>query len=276
MAVISLWLSMTQTRLLLVEHNTLSRQYASCGILHSLLLRASLRLTYRFANYVAAVSSGAAVDTANLAAIPVESVKVLHNPIPLRRLPNPEAKQLAENLWNCPAGQRILTVGSLKAQKNHALLLRGFKAMSDKDVHLMILGSGDQEPLRHLALELGILDRVVFAGFHVDPTPFYATADLFVLSSNYEGFGNVIVEALSFGLPIVSTDCPSGPAEILENGKWGTLVPVGDVTALAQAMAKALVAPVNHAALKRRAADFSPEIAAQKYVDLLGLDSRSR
>jgi len=125
--------------------------------------------------------------------------------------------------------------------------------------------------LRRLAAELGIANRVIFAGFHSDPSPFYATADLFVLSSNHEGFGNVIVEALSFGLPVVSTDCPSGPAEILENGRWGRLTPVGDAQALARAMDESLSTPVDRDALKRRAADFSPEIAARKYLDLLGL-----
>ena len=140
------------------------------------------------------------------------------------------------------------------------------------DARLVLLGQGQNEAmLRALADELGIADRVIFAGFHPDPSPFYATADLFVLSSDYEGFGNVIVEALSFGLPVVSTDCPSGPAEILGNGRWGRLVPVGDAAALAGAMREALASPVDREALKRRAADFSPEIAARKYLDLLGL-----
>ena len=136
----------------------------------------------------------------------------------------------------------------------------------------MLLGEGHNHAmLRALAGELGIADHVIFAGFHADPSPFYATADLFVLSSNHEGFGNVIVEALHFGLPVVSTDCPSGPAEILCSGRWGRLVPVGDADALARAMDEALGAAVDCEALKRRAADFSPEIAARKYLDLLGL-----
>jgi glycosyltransferase involved in cell wall biosynthesis len=136
----------------------------------------------------------------------------------------------------------------------------------------MMLGQGEGETkLRSLAAELGISDRVIFAGFQADPSPFYAAADLFVLSSDLEGLPTVLIEALSFGLPVVSTDCPSGPAEILENGRWGRLVPVGDADALARAMGEALAAPVDREALKRRAADFSPEIAARKYLELLGL-----
>lgn len=135
----------------------------------------------------------------------------------------------------------------------------------------MLLGKGEEEAaLRALAVELGISDKVIFAGFHADPSAFYATADLFVLSSDYEGLPTVLIEALSFGVPVVSTDCPSGPAEILENGRWGRLVPMGDAGALARAMAEALRAPVDREALRRRAADFSPEIAAQRYLTLLG------
>lgn len=258
--------------LLLVEHNTLTRQYKTWGRLHSVLLSASMAATYRFANRIAAVSEGSAWDTARLARVPTSNVKVLHNPIPQRLAPGPEMRAAADALWGCPSGQRILTVGSLKDQKNHSLLLRAFAELDRLDLRLMLLGQGGNEAaLRALASDLGIMERVIFAGFHSDPAPFYATADLFILASDYEGFGNVIVEALSFGLPVVSTDCPSGPAEILQGGRFGRLVPVGDASALARAMDAALAAPVDRDALIRRAADFAPGIAARRYLDLLGL-----
>jgi len=178
---------------------------------------------------------------------------------------------MAEAAWG-GGGPRILTVGNLKPVKNHPLLLRAFAALGRPEARLMLLGQGRNEAaLRALADSLGIGDRVIFAGFHPDPAPFYATADLFVLSSDHEGFGNVIVEALSCGLPVVSTDCPSGPAEILENGRFGRLVPVGDAGALTAAIDLALSAPVDKAAQKVRADVFAPEIAARKYLDLLGL-----
>lgn len=271
-AVIGKSLSRQPCHLLLVEHNTLTRQYASWSRLHGLFMAASMATTYRFADGIAAVSEGSAIDTARLARVPSDRVTVLHNPIPQRPMPSPEARAIADTLWACPSGQRILTVGSLKDQKNHPLLLRSFAAVDRSDARLMLLGQGDNEAaLRTLASDLGIADRVIFAGFHPDPTPLYATADLFVLSSDYEGFGNVIVEALSFGLPVVSTDCPSGPSEILQGGRFGRLVPVGDAPALARAMEDALAAPEDRAALIRRASDFAPEIAARKYLDLLGL-----
>lgn len=271
-AVIGKALSRQPCHLLLVEHNTLTRQYASWGRLHGLFMSASMATTYRFADRIAAVSEGSAIDTARLARLPSDRVTVLHNPIPQRPMPGPEARAMADTLWACPPGQRILTVGSFKDQKNHPLLLRSFAAVDRSDARLMLLGQGGNEAaLRALALDLGIADRVIFAGFHADPSPYYATADLFVLSSDHEGFGNVIVEALSFGLPVVSTDCPSGPAEILQGRRFGRLVPVGDAAALTRAMDTALAAPVDREALILRASDFAPEIAARKYLDLLGL-----
>ena len=269
-SVIGKILSRQASRLLLVEHNTLSHQNADWGVRHAGILKASMAATYRFADRVAAVSHGAAEDTADLAGLSRDYVKTLHNPIPQRPLPSPAERKIADELWLCPRGKRILTVGSLKDQKNHALLLRSFAALGLSDAQLMLLGEGEnQAALKALASELGIADRVIFAGFHPDPAPFFATADLFVLSSDYEGFGNVIVEALSFGLPVVSTDCPSGPSEILQGGRFGQLVPVGDAPALAEAMGNALKADVDRIALTQRAADFAPEIAAKKYLELL-------
>jgi glycosyltransferase involved in cell wall biosynthesis len=119
--------------------------------------------------------------------------------------------------------------------------------------------------------ELGLGARVILAGFFPNPAVCYETADLFVLSSEHEGFGNVLVESLSFGLPVISTDCPAGPAEILGHGRWGDLVPPGDAEALAVAMAAALARPVDREALKARAAQFTPEIAARRYLGLVGL-----
>ena len=102
-----------------------------------------------------------------------------------------------------------------------------------------------------------------------DPTPFYQTADIFVLSSDYEGFGNVIVEALACGTPVVSTDCPAGPREILNDGEFGTLVPVGDEAALAEGIMSTLRQKPDAEKLRGRARDFSPRKTALKYLELL-------
>ncbi|MGY6552422.1 MAG: glycosyltransferase [Erythrobacter sp.] len=273
-SVVGKLLSRQPCRLLLLDHTTLTQSYADWGALHANVLTFSMAATYRFADCVAAVSQGAAESTAKLARLPVNRVKVLHNPIPQKPFPSLAEQETADTLWACPRGKRILTVGTLKVAKNHPLLLRSFASLALPDARLMLLGEGEDEnesELKTLASELGIANRVIFAGFHPDPAPFYATADLFVLSSNWEGLPTVLIEALSLGLPVVSTDCPSGPSEILQGGRFGELVPVGDAAALAKAMEGALTAEVDREALIRRAADFAPEIAAQKYLDLLGL-----
>lgn len=270
-AVISRILSRNRTILILVEHITLSMQYASWGIINNLIMRLSIFLTYRCANHIASVSAGSARDLARLAGLNKNRVSVLYNPIPIRTQPTFDAIYEAEQIWNCQPINRILTVGSLKDQKNHSLLIQAFAGLSKLDARLMIVGKGDQSILRKLAIDLGVSERVIFAGFHNDPSPFYATANLFVLSSDYEGFGNVIVEALSFGLPVVSTNCPHGPAEILEDGLWGWLVPVGDSSTLKSTIDIALSTPVDTVALMRRADDFSPNIVAKNYMKLMDL-----
>lgn len=257
-------------RIVVSEHNTLSVQYGHWGRFHRVALRSSMSMSYRLAHARLGVSGGVSDDMAALSRLPRHMFEVVHNPVPPRPMPDAHSLQNVDTLWAAPRGARILTVGSMKAQKNHPLLLRAFAQMGRPDARLMFLGTGAGEAdLRALAGELGVTSQVIFAGFHPDPTPFYQTADLFVLSSDYEGFGNVIVEALACGTPVVSTDCPSGPAEILENGKYGRLVPVRDAQALADAMQETLVAPHDPTSLKQRASNFAPAIAAKRYLEFL-------
>jgi glycosyltransferase involved in cell wall biosynthesis len=270
-SVIGRILSLTKSKLLLVEHITLSNQYASWGRLHNCIMQASIFLTYRFADKLVGVSEGASLDTAKLAGLPVKQFSVIYNPIPIRPMPAKDVRIEVERLWGCPSGQRILAVGSLKSQKNYALLIKAFAALTRSQARLIIVGGGDSTNLKQLANDLYVADRVIFTGFRSDTASFYATADIFALSSDYEGFGNVIVEALSFGLPVVATDCPSGPAEILENGRWGRLVKVGDFAKLASAIDETLSIQHDRDALMARAREFAPQIAAKKYLQLMGL-----
>jgi glycosyltransferase involved in cell wall biosynthesis len=133
--------------------------------------------------------------------------------------------------------------------------------------------SPDRDPLeaelRAQRESMGLSDVVHFGGFVSDPGPFYLAAGLFVLSSAWEGFGNVIVKALAAGTPVVSTDCPSGPAEILENSKYGALVPVGDDLALTNAVEASLKSEHDTDALRRRAADFSSGRIAEQYLEIV-------
>jgi len=263
-------LSGRRCRIVVSEHGMLSAQYRDWGWRHRVMLRCSTGLAYRLAKHRIGVSSGLVKDMANLSLMKRDDFRVIHNPVSPRAAPAAKSIAAVDQLWGAAPGERILTVGTMKLVKNQALLLRAFALLEGRDATLMFVGDGpERDALQSLARELGVVEKVTFVGFHADPTPFYETADLFVLSSDYEGFGNVIVEALACGTPVVSTDCPSGPAEILDEGRFGWLVPVKNVDALASAMRAALDAPVDSCALRRRASDFSPSIAARKYLDLI-------
>jgi|TARA_R100000935_G_scaffold57753_1_gene92481 glycosyltransferase involved in cell wall biosynthesis len=262
----------SRCKVIISEHGILSAQYAAWGPAHRFILRSSMALGYRISYKRVAVSDGVAKDLAALSGMPLSSFDVIHNPVSSRPLPSNDEIRQANALWATPPGARILNIGSFKPVKNHALLLHAFARVKNPNARLMLVGTGQGEArLRALSASLGISGRVIFTGFHPNPTVYYMTSDLFALSSNYEGFGNVIVEAMACGTPIVATDCPSGPAEILEDGRYGRLVPVNDQVALAAAIHATLGEAIDREPLKRRAAAFSPAIAAKKYLKLLGL-----
>jgi glycosyltransferase involved in cell wall biosynthesis len=262
-----------QGRVVISEHAPQSLSYANRGALHKTLMTATMRVGYRLADARVGVSSGVADDMARLSGMDRTRFSVIHNPAATGRVV--EAGYAAPPTLAGRTGPILLTVGTLKAVKRHDLLIRAFARLPRKDATLCILGEGpERAALEALIGSLGLRDRVLLAGYQADPAPWYAHADLFVLSSDHEGFGNVIVEALEHGLPVVSTNCPTGPHEILEDGKYGTLVPLGDVEALARAMERALADEHDHALLKRRAQDFSAGKAADAYLDLLLPDWR--
>ena len=263
-------LSRQRLRLVVSDHNQLSRQYGATSQAHRLFLSGSIAASYRLADARVTVSAGVADDLAELSGIARDRFTVIHNPLPIRAPPDAADTIVAAAAWGEGKGGRILSVGSLKPQKNHALAISALARLEDRKAHLPILGEGGcRAKLEAHARAEGVADRVMMPGFFADPMPYFRAADLFVLSSDYEGFGNVIVEALSCGVPVVATDCPSGPAEILGNGRFGSLVPVGDALALADAVANALAREPDRDLLIGRAAAFSPESAANAYLSLL-------
>jgi glycosyltransferase involved in cell wall biosynthesis len=227
------------------------------------LLRPTLRWSHRQAAARIAVSQGAADDLALLCGLPRSAVHAIHNPI---APPSPsQPGDLPE--WG-GAGRRILSVGTLKPQKNHLLLLDAFARMAQPGDRLAIVGEGSERAaIEQAAEKLGIASQLLLPGYAPAPERWYASADLFVLSSDYEGFANVVAEALGHGLTVVSTDCPSGPAEILDG--LGRLVPVGDAVAMAEAIDAALAAPDAGAAARTRATAFAPAPIAARYRALL-------
>jgi glycosyltransferase involved in cell wall biosynthesis len=217
------------------------------------------------------LASTAADDLARLSRLPRGKFEVIYNPIcPPKRI---VATEEAEQLWK-GNGPRIITVGSMKEQKNHALLLEAFARLPDREAQLMILGEGLlRAALERRAAALGIADRLVMPGFRLDPWPFLASANLFVLSSDYEGFANVVAEALYAGLKVVSTDCVAGPGEILDGGRYGTLVPCRDPGALSRAIEAALADQPDAKRLRARALEVSGPRTIERYAELLAAKS---
>jgi len=165
-------------------------------------------------------------------------VKVINNPLDINTI----KKMSSKNTYKTLSGKHILAIGRLTKQKNFPLLLKTY-ALISKDIEekLVILGEGgDKDKLKELAKDLGIQEKVLFLGFQNNPYKFMKNASIFVLSSSWESFAIVLVEAMACGTPVISTDCPSGPGEIIISGKNGLLVPPGDEKALANAMATLL------------------------------------
>jgi glycosyltransferase involved in cell wall biosynthesis len=182
------------------------------------------------------VSNGVATDLVDRLGIKADKVSVIHNPVISNRL-FADAQAPLEHPWLAHKdGRVLLAVGRLTAQKDFATLLRAL-ALLPPDHRLVILGEGAQrDELAALAERLGVRERVDLPGFADNPFPAFASADVVVLSSRHEGLPTVLIEALPFECGIASTDCPSGPREILDDGRWGSLVPCGDPAALAEAI----------------------------------------
>ena len=260
------------TRIVVSERNHLSSTVGNAEMRRMRALPPLVRLTYPWADRVIPISDGVGKDLADTASIADSSMRTIYNPVV-----TPSLFELAEEPPAHPwfdgdtAYDVLLGVGSLTRQKDFPTLLRCFAELAERrDVRLVILGEGPKRgDLDGLATELGVSDIVDMPGFVDNPFAYMKRADVFVLSSEWEGFGNVLVEAMACGTPVVSTDCPSGPSEILDGGEYGPLVPVGDPHALADAVSRTLGTPPSPTRLEKRAREFSVSTIAEQYLDVL-------
>lgn len=234
------------------------------------VLRRIARHVYPWADAVIAVSDGVADDLADLTEIPRDSITTIYNPIVTARLREQQREEL-HHRWLGRETPVLLAVGTLKMQKDFPTLLRAFaEVRSRRPARLVILGDGAARGhLQRLSRHLAIDADVEFAGYVDNPYAWMSRASLLVLSSRWEGLPGVLIEAMACGCPVVSTDCPSGPAEILENGAWGPLVPVGDVHGLAIAIEWTLDHPPDRSRLRERANWFSVDRAISRYIEVL-------
>ena len=271
-AILARILSGWRGRLLVGEHITLDYSTQNSTLWKERLFPLLAAIFYRLADKIIVVSKGSARHLINATHLPEALIKVIYNPIISEKLIT-QSHSLPDHPWLAVPGLPvILSAGRLVPQKDFMTLLRAFSLVKARipTAKLIILGDGPEQPhLELLAGELGLQDSVRFPGFVLNPHAYMAHAALFVLSSRWEGFGNVIAEALACGTPVVSTDCPSGPAEILADGIYGRLAPVGNPEALAVAMLLELSSPHDSELLQHRAAEFSIDHILPEYIQIL-------
>jgi glycosyltransferase involved in cell wall biosynthesis len=239
-------------------------------------LRDLLRSAYLKADAIVAVSDGVADDLAAHAGIPRARITTVCNPVVGPEL-LAKAAQDPGHPWLAPGEPpTLLAVGRLHPQKDFPTLIRAFaRIRAKRAVRLMILGGsspitpGHAAELATLVGDLGLADDVAMLGYADNPFAYMARASVFVLSSLYEGLPGVLIQALACGCPVVSTDCPSGPREILDHGRFGPLVPVGDDAALARAIEDTLDDPPPGELLRGRAGLFAVDRAVDGYLRLL-------
>ncbi len=273
-AVLARHLPGVSTRVVVRMGTTVSAALAGKSQMQKWLWYLPMRLIYPLADAIVAVSHGVAEDLSKITSLPIDRIQVIPNPVIVPRLAKLAGHSVAHPWFNENQVPVILGVGRLTRQKDFPTLIKAFATVrAERPCHLVIIGEGRDRPaLERLAAGLGIEDDVDLPGFAENPYAYMSRAALFVLSSLWEGSPNVLTEALSLGVPVVSTDCPSGPSEILAGGRHGHLVPVGDPQALAEAMLETLASPPDKDTLATAVSDYEVNVSSRKYLDtLLGL-----
>jgi glycosyltransferase involved in cell wall biosynthesis len=266
-----------EMRVIVSERNALSGNHLAPGPSGVLLSRLVGR-AYAQASGVVAVSEGVADELAAWSGLPRAGISVIYNPVVTPALLRQRAEPVDHPWFQPGAPPVILGAGRLGRAKDFPTLIRAFARLRrERPARLVILGKGKTErktarriaAMKRLAAELGVADEVALPGFVANPFAYMARAAVFALSSINEGLPAVLIQAMACGCPVVSTDCPSGPAEILAGGRYGRLVPPGDDAALAAAIKATLDAPPSAEILRERAGFFSVERAVAQYEQLM-------
>jgi glycosyltransferase involved in cell wall biosynthesis len=234
-----------------------------------------MRRVYRQADGIIAVSNGVAHDIERITGVSRERIHVAPNPVILPELAQ-KAAELVDHPWLIDKSLPVVIGGGrLGRQKNFALLIRAFAlANRQRPARLIILGEGRQrQRLLKLAADLGIAEHVSLPGFNANPYALLARADLFVLSSRWEGSPNILTEAMALGTAVVATDCPSGPRELLDNGRLAPLVPMDDAEAMAAAIVDMLAHPTPPQQLAAAVSRYTIANSSRTYLDAMGLDA---
>jgi glycosyltransferase involved in cell wall biosynthesis len=260
----------TPTRVIACEHNSLADEISERGGWRNKIVPFLYRRMWKLADGFVGVSEGVAENLATHTGIPRDRIAVIYNPVIDDEFAARSSEPISHPWLEDGQTPVFVAVGRLTQQKDYPTLLRAFSLYrKSAKGRLLILGDGPLRAELQAACQniLGGND-IAFLGFVPNPLPLIAKANALVLTSRFEGFGNVLVEALGCGTPAIATNCPSGPAEILANGRFGALLPVGDAQAIAAAMGADLRARWPPAILRKRAQNFSASSAAAKYVSI--------
>ncbi len=270
-ACLARFLTGSPARLVLTEHTTLSSHIADAKRFNPRrFLPWTTRLLYPLADSVVAVSNGVADDLSRVSKLRRDGILTIYNPINFDALAT-MAKEPLDHPWFAPGEPPvILAIGRLETQKNFTNLLRAFaRVRQHRSARLLILGEGSQrETLTPLAAELGLQNDVSMPGFVSNPASYMARAGVFAMSSSWEGMPMALIEALILKVPLVSTDCPSGPVEILDGGKYGAMVPMDDPEALAAAIERVLDGE-RKADASEWVKQFDAEMITDRYLRLM-------
>lgn len=271
-AILARLLSRSRNRLVGQLNTNLSAALAEKPFLQRLWRTGPMPWIYPWIDAVVCVSEGVAEDTRRLTGLPKDRLPVIRNPVIDAGLFE-QSRATPPHPWLESAVPVILGAGRLTRQKDFPTLIRAFARLrACRDARLVILGEGPDHPaLLRLIAELGLAAEVLLPGHVGNPYAWMARARLFVLSSRWEGSGNVLTEAMALGIPVVATDCPSGPAEMLAGGRYGTLVPVGDVDRLAEAMRLTLERPLPAQVLRDAVSEYEVARSAARYLEVLGV-----
>lgn len=262
------------TTVVVRESNTPSMATASPGHTIGRLAPLAKRLVYPKADAIVAVSRDAASDVAEYVGVPREQVTTVYNPTYNESILE-QSREPVDHEWFQQDIPVIVSVGRFSDQKDFETLIRAFDAVAaNREVRLVLIGDGENRASLEAAVaSRGLAECVTFLGYQENPHKFVARSSIFVLSSTYEGLPNVLIEAIGVGTPVIATDCPSGPREILLDGEGGTLVPVGDEDSMAAAITRYLDDPeYAHERLRsaREQLDrFTPQRAATEYLRLI-------
>lgn len=271
---VALWasqLSHSSIPVIVSEHSTHSDMIGNKKKWRWRFILPLLAKEYPKAKYVISVSQGVNTDLIRHTKMPDQNTRVIYNPIDTSSILTYSTAPIDHSWFTHPKVPIILGVGRLVPQKDFPTLLHAFaKVRKELPAHLVLLGEGKKrKEIEDLMKDLELTEVVWMPGFVDNPYAFMAKASVLALSSRFEGLPTVILEALACGCPIVSTDCPSGPSEILENGKYGSLVPIGNPSALAGAILDTLKNPPDKLQLQKRALAFDIHNIAQQYLNLL-------